>query len=86
MLTRLFARENVDIFCYGEAQVIKSNSMLIEGFDYYLHSAYLNKSDNYRRGLAIFFREQFRFLFSKVYVCKKLEIVWMRLIVNLACT
>ena len=84
MLTRVFLRENVDIFCYGEAQVVKCKSKLMEGFDCYLHSAYLNKSNYCRRGLAIFFREKFRFLFSKVYACRKFDIVWMRLVVGRA--
>ena len=82
MLRRIFERENVDIFCYGEAQVVNLNSKLIEGFECYLHRAHLNKNAYHRRGLAIFFREKYRFLFCKVYACDKFDIVWMRLVLG----
>ena len=78
-LRSLFSKQNVDIFCYGEALTSCCNHKLLDGYDCYLHRAYINKKDNYRRGLAIFFRERFKFLFSKVYACRKFDIVWMKL-------
>ena len=78
-LKGVLSKEKIDIFCYGEALISTCNYKLLDGFSCYLHSACLNKKDNYRRDLAIFFREKYKFLFSKVYACRKFDIVWMKL-------
>ena len=83
MLRRIILRDNVDIFCHGETQALRNDLKLLCGFDSYFHDANLsNKSDNYRRGLAIFFRSKYKYSISKVYACRKFDIVWMRLVTS----
>ena len=66
MLRRIILRDNVDIFCYGETQALRNDLKLLCGFDSYFHDANLsNKSDNYRRGLAIFFVASISIQFPK---------------------
>ena len=82
VLKSLLSKEKVDIFCYGEALISSYNGKLLNGFECYLHRAHLHQKGNYRRGLAIFFQEKYKFLFSKVYACRKFDIVWMKLVTS----
>ena len=82
VLKSLLSKEKVDIFCYGEALISSYNGKLLNGFECYLHRAHLHQKGNYRRGLAIFFQEKYKFLFSKVYACRKFDIAWMKLVTS----
>ena len=68
-----------DVFVYGEAETPSPHKLLIRGFMCYLHKSKLEVESNYRRGLAIFYRTKYRFLFTKVYASREYDIVWMRL-------
>ena len=68
-----------DVFVYGEAETPSPHKLLIRGFMCYLHKSKLAVESNYRRGLAIFYRTKYRFIFTKVYASRKYDIVWMRL-------
>ena len=52
---------------------------MIDGYICYLHKAKLSSPNNHRRGLAIFYRKKYRFLFTKAYASNLYDIVWVRL-------
>ena len=71
-----------DVFVYGEAETSSPLNLSIDGYVCYLHKSKLEVRDNYRRGLAIFYRTKYRFLYTVVYSSKKYDIVWMRVKTN----
>ena len=70
---------NPDIFIYGESETPSSVNLSIKGYLCYLHKSKINQRENYRRGLAIFYLQKYRFLLTRVYFSKCYDIVWMRL-------
>ena len=78
-LHKLLAK-SPDVFVYGEAQTPSSENLSISGYICYLHKSKLSSPNNHRRGLSIFYRKKFRFLFTKVYASRQYDIVWMRLV------
>ena len=68
-----------DIFVYGEAETPSSYNLNISGYICYLHRSKLNEANNFRRGIAIFYLQKYRFVLSKVYACNNYDIVWMRM-------
>ena len=70
---------NPDVFTYGEAETPSPKNLDIENYICYLHSSKIDSTANFRRGLAIFYLEKYRYSFTKVYACRKYDIVWMRL-------
>ena len=68
-----------DIFIYGESETPSPLNLSIKGYICYLHRSKINLSGNYRRGLAIFYLQRYRFLLTRVYFSKCYDIVWMRL-------
>ena len=56
------------------------NNLVIDGYICYLHKAKLSSPNNQRRGLTIFYRNKYRFLFAKVYASNQYDIVWARLV------
>lgn len=71
-----------DMFIYGEAELPSTRGLFLKGYKLYFHRAYLNTKENFRRGLAIFYRTKYEYLISKVYACRKFDIVWMQLKTN----
>ena len=67
------------MFTYGEAETPSPKNLDIENYICYLHSSKIDSTANFRRGLAIFYLEKYRYSFTKVYACRKYDIVWMRL-------
>ena len=78
MLLKLF-KSKPDIFTYAEALTPSPHNLKIPGYLCYLHKSNICSKNNYRRGLAIFYLEKYRFLFTKVYACRTYDIVWMQL-------
>ena len=76
---RKFLELKPDIFVYGETCTPSSLGLSIKGYACYLHKAKLNVANNYRRGLAVFYLEKYRFLLTKVYSSKTYDIIWVRL-------
>ena len=76
---RKLLQTNPDIFAYGEAETPSSQNLQLEGYICYLHKSKLEKPENYRRGIAIFYLIKYRFHVTKVYASTKYDIVWMRL-------
>ena len=70
---------NPDIFIYGESETPSPVNLSINGYVCYLHKSKINLRENYRRGLAIFYLQKYRFLLTRVYFSKCYDIVWMRL-------
>ena len=68
-----------EIFVYGESELSKSSGLFLEGYKFIIHRSYLKLTDNYRRGMVIFFLEKYQHKISKVYASKKFDIVWLRL-------
>ena len=75
---RKFLSKKPDIFVYGETCSPSSLGLSINGYSLYLHKAKLNVEGNYRRGLAVFYRSNYRFLLTKVYSSNIYDIVWFR--------
>ena len=65
--------KNPDVFVYGEAETPSPFNLSIDGYVCYLHKSKLEVSGNFRRGLAIFYRTKYRFLFTVVYSSKKYD-------------
>ena len=76
---RALIASNPDIFIYGESVTPSPVNLSIKGYVCYLHKSKINLSENYRRGLAIFYLHKYRFLLTRVYFSKSYDIVWMRL-------
>ena len=74
-----FLTTKPDVFVYGEAETHSPLDLNIDGYICYLHGSKINTPGNFRRGLAIFYLDKYRFLFTKVYACKTYDIVWMRM-------
>ena len=68
-----------DIFIYGESETPSTVNLSIKGYVCYLHKSKINLRENYRRGLAIFYLQKYRFLLTRVFFSKCYDIVWMRL-------
>ena len=59
-------RKKPDVFVYGEAETPSRHNLRIDGYVCYLHKSKLETSNSHRRGLAIFYRVKYRFLFTEV--------------------
>ena len=44
-----------EIFVYGESELSKSSGLFLNNYKFIFHRSYIKVSDNYRRGLVIFF-------------------------------
>ena len=64
---------------YGEAQVPSPQNLAIDGYICYLHCSKISSDVNFRRGLAIFFLEKYRYRLTREYACRNYDIVWMKL-------
>ena len=62
------------MFAYGEAETPSTQNLYIEGYCCYLHKSKLEIDGNLRRGLALFYRTQYRFLISIEYTSQKYDI------------
>ena len=76
---RNFLKIKPDIFAYGESETPSPLGLGVNGYACYVHKSKLNVTDNYRRGLAIFYLIKYQFLLTKVYSSKIYDILWMRL-------
>ena len=76
---RKFLEKKPDIFAYGESETSSSHGLSINGYACYLHKSKLSVSDNFRRGMAIFYLTKYRYLLVKVYSSKIYDIIWFRL-------
>ena len=72
-------KEKPDIFAYGESQTASPLDLKLDGYLYYLHPSKPLSTDKLRRGIAIFFKEEYKFRLSKCYSCRNYDIVWMGL-------
>ena len=63
-----------DVFVYGEAETPSPLNLSIDGYVCHLHKSKLEVAGNFRRGLAIFYRTKYRFLFTVAYSSKKYDI------------
>ena len=78
-LLRNFLSRKPDLFVYGESETPSPAGLSVNGYACYLHKSKLNTIGNYRRGLAIFYLDKYRFLLTKAYSSKTYDIVWLRL-------
>ena len=68
-----------DIFVYGEALTPSPQNLDIDGYICYLHGTKNLSPVNFRRGLAIFYLEKYRYSLTREYTCRNYDIVWMKL-------
>ena len=68
---RKLIQTNPDFFAYGEAETSSPLNLELEGYICYLHKSKLEKSENYRRGIAVFYLAKHRFHVTKVYASTK---------------
>ena len=81
VLRKLLAKK-FDIFTYGEAETPSPHDLGIDGYICFLHTSKIGLAGNYRRGLAVFYLERYRYLVTRVYASRVFDIVWLKLVLG----
>ena len=74
-----FIATQPDIWAYCESGITNSQSLSLEGYNYFFHRSYLRDKSKFRRGMVLFYRQQHAQEIAKVFSSIKFDIVWLRL-------
>ena len=74
-----FIATKPDIWTYCESGITNSQSLSLEGYNYFFHRSYLRDKSKFRRGMVLFYRQQHAQKIAKVFSSVKFDIVWLRL-------
>ena len=68
-----------DIIVYGESACSHPRGLFLSGYRFLFHRSYIKDKEKPRRGLVIFYKDNYHNLISKAYSSKTFDIVWIKL-------
>ena len=72
-------KTNPDIFVYGESACSHARDLFLSGYRFLFHRSYIKDKIKSRRGLVIFYKDNYHNLISKAYSSKTFDIIYIKL-------